>query len=91
MREYPYPFLTILVYNIGIMSSDLPSQIHNELGDLGPDAQQRVLEFLHTLKRPGKGMSADALKEHIGRIDAKDGQDMRDAVESGCEQINIDE
>ena len=73
------------------MSFDLTSQIQTELGDLGPDAQQRVLEFVRTLKQPGKGMSADALKKHIGCVDAKDGQAMRDAVESGCEQVNMDE
>ena len=73
------------------MSSDLTSQIQTELGKLGPDAQQRVLDFVRRLKQPGKGMSADVLKKHIGCIDAKDGQAMRDAVESGCEQVNMDE
>ena len=36
-------------------------------------------------------MSADALMKHVGCIDSSDGQAMRDAIETGCEQVNMDE
>jgi hypothetical protein len=73
------------------MSSDVKSQIHAELGELGPDAQQRVLEYVRALKRLGKGMSGEALRKYVGSIDAEEGQVMREAIESGCEQVNMDE
>ncbi len=73
------------------MRTDLTSQIHAELGDLAPDAQQRVLEYVRSLKRLGAGMSIDALKKHIGSIKPEEGQAMRDAIEAGCEQVNMDE
>jgi len=79
------------VYNAGIMSSDLTSQIHTELGELAPDAQQRVLDYVRSLKQVGTGMTTDALKKHVGCIDPADGQAMREAIESGCEQVNMDE
>jgi len=58
---------------------------------LAPDAQQRVLEFVRSLKSLGPGMSVDVLKKHIGSISPDEGQAMRDAIEAGCEQVNMDE
>ena len=73
------------------MSSDFTRQIQTEIGDLDPNAQQRVLDYVRSLKRTGAGMPARTLKKHVGCIDAADGQAMRDAIESGCEQVNMDE
>ncbi len=73
------------------MSTDIPSQIKTELSELPPDAQQRVLEYVRSLKRLGTGMSIDALDKHIGSISPEEGQAMRDAIETGCEQVNLDE
>ena len=63
------------------MSSDFKSQIHTELGDLHPDAQERVLEYVRALKRLDNGMSAETLQKHIGCIAPADAQSMRDAIE----------
>ena len=73
------------------MSTDIPSQINIELGQLPPDAQQRVLEYARSLRRLGTGMSVDTLKKHIGTIDPEEGRLMREAIEAGCEQVNLDE
>jgi len=73
------------------MIPDVTSQIHTELGDLAADAKQRVLEYVRALKRTGTGMTADALKKHIGCIDPADGQAMREAIEAGCEQVDLNE
>ncbi|MDZ4850724.1 MAG: hypothetical protein SGI77_15665 [Pirellulaceae bacterium] len=73
------------------MSTDIPSQINIELGQLPLDAQQRVLEFARSLKRLGTGMSVDTLKKHFGSIDPDEGRLMREAIEAGCEQVNLDE
>ncbi len=73
------------------MSTDLPSQIHTELGGLEPDAQRRVLEYVRSLKQNRKGMSGSALKKHAGSISSTDAKSMIDAIEAGCEQVNLDE
>ena len=73
------------------MSTDIPSQINIELSQLPVDAQQRVLEFARSLKQLGAGMSVDTLKKHIGSIAPDEGQLMREAIEAGCEQVNLDE
>jgi len=43
------------------MSTDIPSQISTELGELTPDAQQCVLDYVRSLRRLGSGMSIDTL------------------------------
>ena len=73
------------------MSTDLPSQIRTELGDLEPDAQQRVLEYVRSLKQLKKGMSGAALKRHAGSISSADAKSMTDAIEARCEQVSLDE
>jgi len=72
-------------------STDLSTQIGAEIHELTPDAQQRVLEFVRSLKHLGSGMSVDTLKKHIGSIQPDEGRAMRDAIEAGCEQVNMDE
>ncbi len=73
------------------MSTDVPSQINNELGQLSPEAQQRVLEYVRSLRLIGTGMSVTSLNKHIGSIDADEGRLMVEAIEAGCEQVNVDE
>lgn len=73
------------------MISDLASRIHAELGDLGPDAQRQVLEYVRALKRQPKGMSGVKLKKHIGTISTADAESMIETIEAGCEQVNLDE
>lgn len=73
------------------MATDIPSQVNTELSELTPDAQRRVLEYVRSLKRLGPGMSIDALAKHIGSIHPDEGQAIRDAIEAGCEQVNMDE
>lgn len=73
------------------MSTDIPSQISIELGQLPPEAQQRVLEYVRSLRRIGTGVSVTALNKHIGSIDPEEGRLMIEAIEAGCEQVNLDE
>ena len=74
-----------------MMNADLSAQIHTELGNLEPDAQRQVLEYVLSLKQSRKGMSGAAIKQHIGTISATDAKSMIDAIEAGCEQVNLDE
>lgn len=73
------------------MTTDIPSQIVAELGNLAPDAQLRVLEFVRALRGLGQGMSVAQLRKHVGTIDPDEGKSMAEAIEAGCEQVNLDE
>ncbi len=73
------------------MSTDITSQISKELGELTSDAQQCVLDYVRSLRRLGSGMSVDTLQKHIGTIDPDEGRAMREAIEAGCEQVNMEE
>jgi len=78
------------------MNADLPEQIHTELGDLNPDVQLQVLAYVRALKQNGNGMlgagmSGATLKKLVGTISTTDAKSMMDAIEAGCEQVNLDE
>jgi hypothetical protein len=73
------------------MTTDIPAQIVAELGNLPSDAQRRVLEYVRSLRGIGAGTSIEQLRKHIGSIDPEEGKSMRDAIEAGCEQVNLDE
>ncbi|MCA9157657.1 MAG: hypothetical protein KDA51_17240 [Planctomycetales bacterium] len=72
------------------MSTDIPSQINIEIGQLPPNAQQRVLDFVRSLTRLGSGMSTETLQKHVGTIDPAEGRLMREAIGAGCEQVKLD-
>lgn len=78
------------MYN-GSMSTDIPSQITNELGQLSPEAQRRVRGYVRSLRLIGTGMSVTSLNKRIGSIDADESRLMIEAIEAGCEQVNLDE
>lgn len=72
-------------------NADLSTRIRAELSDLEPDAQCQVLQYVLSLKQNRKGMSGAMLKQHVGTISATDAKSMIDAIEAGCEQVNLDE
>ena len=72
------------------MTTDIPSQIVAELGNLAPAAQLRVLEYVRALRGLGQGISVDGLRKHVGTIDPEEGKAMVEAIEAGCEQVNLD-
>ncbi len=73
------------------MASDITSPITHELNGLAPDAQQRVLEYVRTLKTTPKGTPGTALTRFARIIDAVDAKMMMDAIDAGCGQVNLDE
>lgn len=73
------------------MSTDILSQIHAELGDLEPNSQRHVLEYVRSMKQTSKGMGADLLRQHVGTISAIDAKMVVDAIEAGCEQVDVNE
>jgi hypothetical protein len=73
------------------MSSDLSEEIINELNTLNPEAQRRVLEFVRSLKPLTPGMSGLKLRQFFGIMSTVDAQEMMNAIQSGCENVDIDE
>ena len=73
------------------MSADLPSQIHSELAGLDSVKQRQVLTFIRSLKGTPKGVQGCELKRFAGTLTQADAQTMIEAVEAGCEQVDVDE
>lgn len=73
------------------MSTDIASQIQAEVDGLEPNSQRCVLEYVRSLKKTGTGMRWDALKQHFGAITPADAKTMTDAIDAGCEQVNVNE
>lgn len=73
------------------MNTDLNSEIQAELHTLGDEEQQRVLEFVRSLKRPMKGTPGNDLAKFAGTIPVDDLRRMAMAIEIGCEQVDLNE
>jgi hypothetical protein len=78
------------VLNSFTTSTDLPSQIHAELDGLDPEKQRRVLDYVRNLKQNSTGMTGAQFKQFVGIFSAADAKTMMDAIEAGCEQVNLD-
>lgn len=74
-----------------MFNTDLSTRIHAELGTLDLRDQSQVLQYVLFLKQSKSGMSGAALKQHAGAISQTDAKLMIDAIEAGCEQVNLDE
>jgi hypothetical protein len=72
------------------MSTDYRSEIEAELNSLDPDAQRRVLEYVRSLSRTRRS-GGRHVAGFAGAIPADDLQLMQAAIESGCEQVDLNE
>ena len=75
-----------------MIDATLERQLHEELAHLTPDQQQRVLDYARSLvqDRP-VGVPGTALLGFIGLIPPEDLKAMEEAIEEGCEQVDLDE
>ncbi len=73
------------------MSTELSTEIINELNSLSVESQLRVLQFIRALKPVRPGMSGTTLRQFVGIMSDADAQEMKDAIRSGCEKVDIDE
>ena len=73
------------------MSTDLSTEIMNELHTLNTEAQLRVLKFIRSLKPLKLGMSGSTLRQFAGIVSDADAKEMTDAIKSGCEKVDADE
>ncbi len=70
----------------------LKREILDQLDKLGVEQQQQVLRFARALEttRP-EGVSGKELLRFAGAIEHDDLQQIAQAIEEGCEQVNLDE
>ena len=75
-----------------MLNVDLKREILDQLAGLGADQQQKVLDFVRALaiNRPIGTPGRDLLR-FAGTIESADLKAMEQAIEDGCERVNVDE
>ncbi len=74
------------------MNASIIEEVVEQLRAMPQDLQSQVLEFARTLaKTEIQGTPGKELLRFAGSIPAEDIQLMREAIEQGCEQVDINE
>lgn len=70
----------------------IKTEILEQLEKLAADQQQQVLNFIRilALNKP-VGVAGKELLRFAGAIDSRDLRSMAQAIEDGCEQVNLNE
>lgn len=75
-----------------VVSPSVKEQILSDLGRLSPEQQRRAAELVHGLVTPlPKGASVEDLLSVAGTLDAGAAQEMMQAIEEGCERVDLSE
>jgi hypothetical protein len=74
------------------MSISIKEEIVEQLDKLPIGLQKRVLDFTQALilSMP-KGLSGKDIKKFVGIISPEDAKAIEEAIEEGCEQVDINE
>jgi hypothetical protein len=72
--------------------TEIHHELIHEIDHLGAAEQLRLLEIVRGLKsaKLPKGTKWDDIQEFAGTISAADADEMRRAIEEGCEKIEIE-
>lgn len=74
------------------MNTSIMDKVIEQLKTLPYGLQQRVLEFTRALALSApRGVSGRQLLRFAGSIPPDDVQRMREAIEQGCEQVDVNE
>ena len=74
------------------MSSAITTKVIEQLDTLPEDLQRQVLEFVQALQVfVRQGVPGKQLLPFAGAISLDDLESMRQAIESGCEQVDLNE
>jgi len=66
-------------------------QILDDLDQLSPELQKRAAEAVHRLASPlPQGASGRDLLRFAGTLDGESAREMREAIEEGCERVDLD-
>ncbi|MCJ7616883.1 MAG: hypothetical protein MUO43_10150 [Desulfobacterales bacterium] len=72
--------------------STIKQDIARELDQLPPELQRQVLDFAHALGRSfPKGVQGKRLLGFSGIMETEDIKAMSEAIESGCERVDMNE
>lgn len=67
-------------------------EISSHLHKLNPEQQQRVLAYIRTLsEEEPSGVRGGELPRFAGTIDPSDLEEMKKAIDEGCEQVDLNE
>ena len=74
------------------MTSAVVTQVVNHLESMPLNLQEQVLAFVRALDTAiRRGVSGQQLLQFVGTIDEDDLQLMSQAIEDGCEQVDLNE
>lgn len=74
------------------MNKSIITEIVAQMETLPNNLQQQVLEYVRTLKASTQsGVPGRQLVRFAGSIPLEDLQQMNEAIESGCEQVDLNE
>jgi hypothetical protein len=74
------------------MSNTLITQVVEHMKTLPDNLQKQVLEFVQTLEASvPRGVAGQELLRFAGLISPEDLQLMQQAIEDGCEQVDVNE
>ena len=75
-----------------MVDAQIQRQLITELERLPVEKQRQVLAFAHGLATTGlQGRPGSDLMPFFGILSPEEAQQMSDAIESGCEQVNPDD
>ncbi len=67
----------------------LKEELLRELDRMPAEAQRQVLYLARYLSRAAKGTSIEELRPLAGTLDDESAREMRQAIEEGCEQVDL--
>ncbi len=74
------------------MSDAIKKQIMSQLDGLSDDEQRRILEVARRLASASpEGVAGKDLLRFAGMFDGDDARSMAEAIEEGCERVDLDE
>jgi hypothetical protein len=74
------------------MITPITTEILEQVKGLPDNLQYQVLTFVRTLRTSvQRGVPGQELLQFAGNIPVEDIEDIRQAIETGCEQVDLDE
>jgi hypothetical protein len=75
-----------------MVTAAIKDQILGDLDRLSPEQQRQAAELVRALvSPPPKGASIEELMTLAGTLDDESARQMREAIEEGCERVDLDE
>jgi hypothetical protein len=77
---------------VPMVNPTIKEQILSDLDQLSPEQQARAADFVHGLaSRTPKGIPGKDLRRFAGILDPESAREMIEAIEEGCERVDLDE